>query len=151
MLFAPSLIEPVAKWAIASPEGFRRNGPARQFCVLQEVNAPEEAWEIKRQIIDAFDLHDAEQEPMFRDLCGLITQGGAVHEHTDPDHNGKQHVRFNVLVSKPLRGGMPVLDGQELELAEGEVWRCDASRVFHSCTTVVGVKPRVVLSFGFLL
>jgi hypothetical protein len=44
-----------------------------------------------------------------------------------------------------------VQDGVEMVVEEGDVWRCDASRVRHWCTPVRGPKPRIVLSYGFLI
>lgn len=146
-----ALLQPIAVWAQESYKGFRPNGFGRQYGLLTEVQPPVEAWEIKRQIVEMYNLGNAEQEPMFKDLCGFITAGGAIHPHQDVDDNGKQHVRFNVMVSKPESGGMPVQDCVEMPVEEGDVWRCDASRVKHWCTPVVGTKPRIVLSFGFLI
>jgi len=39
----------------------------------------------------------------------------------------------------------------DAEKSPAEVWRCDASQVRHWCTPVVGQKPRIVLSFGFMI
>lgn len=151
MRINPQLLAPVVAWAKSRRHAFRPNGRGRQFGILQDLKAPPEAWEIKRQIVESFGLRDAAQEPVYKDFCGYITDGRAIQPHQDCDHNGKQHVRYNILVSKPIAGGMPVQGGVELEVGEGDVWRCDASRVQHWCTPVVGVKPRIVLSFGFLI
>jgi hypothetical protein len=147
------LLHFVATWAHESHKAFQPNGKGRQYGILQraDLTPPDAVWKIKHQIIAAHGLQSTEQEPMFKDLCGYITDGGAVHPHSDPDHNGKQHVRFNVMVSKPEAGGVPVQDGVEIAVQEGDVWRCDASRVTHWCTPVVGSKPRIVLSYGFLI
>lgn len=148
-----ALLQPIAVWAHKNHKSFQPNGFGRQFGILQrnDLTPPDEAWKIKQQIVEAYALRDTEQEPKFKDLCGFITTGGAIHPHQDPDHNGKQHIRFNVMVSKPESGGMPVQDGVEMPVEEGDVWRCDASRVRHWCTPVVGSKPRIVLSYGFLI
>lgn len=151
MRIEAALLESIADWAVNSHKAFRANGHARQYGILQELEPPAEVWNIKRQIVEANGLRNAEQEPIFKDLCGFITEGGAIHPHQDPDHNGKQHVRFNIMVSKPESGGMPVQDGVEMPVEEGDFWRCDASRVKHWCTPVVGSKPRIVLSYGFLI
>jgi hypothetical protein len=147
------LLAPVSAWAIERHKAFQPNGRGRQYGVLyrKELEPPPEVWEIRRQIIEGHNLQGCETEPKFQDFCGYITDGGAIHKHQDLDHNGKQHVRFNVMVSKPDSGGIPVQNGVELVVEEGDVWRCDASQVHHWCTPVVGVKPRIVLSYGFLL
>jgi len=148
-----ALLTPVSAWAVESHKAFRPNGPCRRYGVLQrdDLAPPPEAWEIKRRIVEAQALQCADQEPIFKDFCGFITEGGSIHPHTDQDHDGKQHVRFNVMVSKPEAGGLPVQDGVEMAVEVGDVWRCDASRVRHWCTPVQGTKPRIVLSYGFLV
>lgn len=151
MVIDRHLLRTVVGWAALHKDKFRSNGVGRQYGALQEFEPPAEVWEIKRQIVEAHGLHEAEQEPMFQDFCGFITEGGAIHPHQDQDHGGKQHVRFNVMVSKPEAGGTPVQDGVEMPVEEGDVWRCDASRVRHWCTPVQGPKPRIVLSYGFLI
>jgi hypothetical protein len=151
MRISVELLEPVALWAHESRKAFLPNGEGRQYGVLEQFQPPAEVWEIKREIVEAHGLHDAVQEPIYKDFCGFITAGGAIHPHQDNDHGGRQHVRFNVMVSRPEAGGAPVQDGVEMAVEEGDVWRCNASRVRHWCTPVVGPKPRIVLSYGFLL
>jgi hypothetical protein len=148
-----NLLAPVSFWAIKSHKAFAPNGFGRQYGVLyrKELAPPSEVWEIRRQIVEANGLQGCDTEPIFQDFCGFITAGGVIHEHQDFDHNGKQHIRFNVMVSKPEAGGIPLQDGVEIAVEEGDVWRCDASRVRHWCTPVQGKKPRIVLSYGFLV
>jgi hypothetical protein len=146
-------LEPVVAWAVKSHRSFTRNGQGRQYGILyrKDLLPPNEVWEIRRRIIEGHGLQNYPTEPLFQDYCGFITEGGAIHPHQDPDHNGRKHVRFNVMVSKPEAGGIPVQDDTEIAVAEGDVWRCNASRVRHWCTPVRGSKPRIVLSYGFLI
>lgn len=155
MLIESSLLSPVAAWAAANYQTFKRNtiSPGRHFGILQrsDLSPPPEVWEIKRRIVDAFGLADAPIEPIFKDYCSVITEGGAIHRHTDLNQGDKIHTRFNVMVARPDGGGMPVHGDNEIDVAEGEVWRCDAGSVEHGSTPVVGPNPRIVLSYGFLL
>jgi len=148
-----ALLAPVFAWAIEKRKFFQSNGFARQYGILyrKDLNPPPEVWEIRQKIFDENGLHGLDIEPMFQDFCGFITSGGAIHPHQDSDHNGKKHVRFNVMVSKPEQGGVPVQNGLEIAVEEGGVWRCDSSAVQHWCTEVVGSKPRIVLSYGVLI
>jgi hypothetical protein len=141
----------ITKWANDHYKYFRKNGYGRQYGVLKELNPPPEVWKIKQEIVNLHKLHNAKQEPCFKDYCGYITDGGAIHKHKDPNEQNLTHTRFNVLVSKPLSGGEPIQGGTVIEVKEGEVWRCDAGKVEHWCNPVVGEKPRIVLSFGFLI
>lgn len=149
----PKLLAPVFDWATENHKSFRPNGVGRFYGVLyrEDLTPPQAVWAIRSQVVEGYNLQGCETEPVFQDFCGVITDGGAIHPHRDSDHSGKQHVRFNVMVSKPEAGGTPVQDGHEMPVVEGGVWRCDASQVQHWCTPVQGPKPRIVLSFGFLV
>lgn len=102
LLFEQSRLERVRTWAIANKQRFRPNGFGRQFALLQEFpDVPDAIWDIKRDVVAHFGLHDLPQEPLYRDLCGVITEGGAVHPHRDSNQGMLVHTRFNVMVSRP--------------------------------------------------
>jgi hypothetical protein len=138
-------------WANVNKNRFTPNGFGRQFGIFSNIGYPKAALAIRKRIIEQFSLGSAIQEPMFKDYCGYITEGGAIHKHSDPNQGDLIHTRFNVLISKPVSGGIPVQNDKEIVVEEGDVWRCDAGIVKHWCTEVVGGKPRIVCSFGFLL
>ena len=141
----------VKDWAVENHKKFKPNGFGRQYGVLQELDPPKEAWEIRKHVVELYSLGRAKQEPCFKDYCGYITDGGAIHRHKDGNEGELIHTRFNVMVSKPHAGGEPIQDGRIIEVNEGDVWRCDAGLVEHWCNPVIGIKPRIVLSFGFLV
>ncbi|KVN49658.1 hypothetical protein WL35_01670 [Burkholderia ubonensis] len=151
LLFEQSRLERVRTWAIANKQRFRPNGFGRQFALLQEFpDVPDAIWDIKCDVVAHFGLHDLPQEPLYRDLCGVITEGGAVHPHRDSNQGMLVHTRFNVMVSRPDGGGVPMIDGMLVDVPEGGIFRVDAGLRTHSCTPVIGARPRIILSFGFL-
>ena len=150
-MICKNILLPIADWANKNYKLFSQNGFERQYGILQNLNPPSEVWLIKKQIIDRYNLIHAKQEPCFKDYCGYITKGGAIHPHTDKNEGNLIHTRFNVMVSKPFEGGEPIQNGVVIDVEEGDIWRCDAGLVKHWCNQVVGDKPRIVLSFGFLL
>ena len=90
-------------------------------------------------------------EPMFKNLTGNHFQDGAfVHPHTDPAPEGLAHTRCNLMLRKPIKGGNPVLDGEEIEVEEGDLWLCIASMELHSSTPIYGGE-RLIFSFGGLV
>lgn len=75
-----------------------------------------------------------------------------MHPHQDPTQDGRDHIRINLVLSKPEHGGDPTQDGITIPLPEiGYSWRCDAGRFVHACTMVQGLMPRIILSFGCLV
>lgn len=151
MLIEKYLISSVVNWANQNLSKFRPNGFARQYGDIRLLGYSDEIIEIKKQIINNFNLANCYFEPIYGDFCGYIKDGGAVHRHKDNNVNNLIHTRFNVLISKPIEGGIAVIDNKEIFVEEGEVWKCEAGLYEHWTTPVIGIKPRIILSFGFLL
>lgn len=148
------LLRPIIEWANTHYSAFVPNGASRKFWSSVRslpCQPPDEFYEVKSRVLSEAGLTGLPTEPLFGDFLGYIQAGGAIHPHTDPDRDGAKHVRINVMASKPEFGGLPVQDGQVLDIGEGDVWRCDASVVRHWCTPVAGQRPRIVLSFGVLV
>ena len=107
--------------------------------------------EIEYEILSKYRFDNYYRECKFGTILSYSQEGHQVHEHQDPAMMGQDyiHTRFNVLISKPEEGGMPILDGKELKVEELQVWMCFASEYLHSTTKVVGKKDRIMLSFGY--
>lgn len=132
---------------------FTHNRESRQFCILNQVKTEvsDLAKDIRYKTFDAIGINNFLEEPIFGIFLGVNNESGFVHEHTDPTDNGFYHFRLNFLISKPNEGGMPIINGQEFEVFEGESWVNIASEWRHKSTPVVGKKSRVVLSLGGLV
>jgi hypothetical protein len=97
-------------------------------------------------------IPEFKEEPLFGNFLGINSAGGNVHEHMDPgDEFGNHHLRLNIMIQKPHGGGMPVIDGIEYKIEEGQAWINYASDWRHGSTKVVGDRDRVVLSMGALV
>lgn len=119
-------------------------GDGRRFST--QDNAP--YWE---EAFKEFGLKPVEVEPIFKNLTGNHYQDGAfVHPHTDPAPDGFVHTRCNLMLKKPKEGGNPVLDGEELDIEERDLWLCLASMELHSSTPIKGGE-RLIFSFGGLV
>jgi len=98
-----------------------------------------------------FGLKPVSVEPIFKNLNGNHFQDGAfVHPHTDPAPPGLVHTRCNVMLKKPQEGGNPIIDEEELNIREKDLWLCLASLEIHSSTPVKGGE-RIIFSFGGLV
>ena len=86
----------------------------------------------------------------------LIQPGGFIHRHSDayipdcPGHRpGLEHFRCNIVVSLAHPSGRPIIEGETLEVEEGDLWAFFASRLMHETRTVQGSQPRIVFGFGW--
>jgi hypothetical protein len=54
------------------------------------------------------------------------------------------------MLKKPSKGGNPIIDGEEIEVNENDLWLCLASLEKHYTTPIEGGE-RLVFSFGALV
>jgi len=132
---------------INSPYGSRKIG------ILNKIkNAPLDlVKQIKDRVIELEKIENWKEEPYFNDAIGIHNEGGIIHTHTDPNDIGYIHTRYNIILSYPLDGGHSVYGGKINVLKEKMVWKCVAGNVPHGSTPVIGNKPRITLTLGFLI
>lgn len=132
---------------------FKFNGNGRRYYSTIDSNDEINFYlKATRQLcLNTLEVNQFDEEPKFGIFIGVNTETGFVHEHTDPAKDGYVHFRLNFLVSKPYAGGVPVVNGNEIEVEEFESWINCASKWPHKSTPVVGKKPRIVLSLGALI
>ena len=140
-------------WVLKHEPEFQDNRDARRYGVIQQIqNEPFLLVEALRQrIIDVENIKDFKPEPFFQDYVGINSTGGAIHIHTDLNEPPYTHTRYNVILSYPEQGGESIYGDEVNSLQERLVWRCVAGKVRHGSTPVVGSKPRITLSLGFLI
>lgn len=143
----------ICKFAKEKEHLFKFNGHGRRYySTLDSSELINEKLKVTRQLcLKALNVDQFEEEPCFGIFIGVNTESGAVHAHTDPAKPGYVHFRLNFLVSKPESGGIPVVNGELVEVKELESWINCASKWLHKSTPVVGTKPRIVLSLGALI
>jgi hypothetical protein len=127
-------------------------GPNRYFARYDEGGSvPPVFWKIRKRAISAFSVAEYEDEPEFKCFLGCNTEGGFVQPHRDPTLPGRHHVRLNIMLSKPWRGGYPVVDGRTVEVAERDLWCFYPSAMLHYSTPAMGSRKRFVISIGILV
>ena len=121
--------------------------------VLADLQFPYAAvHEIIDQIKKYYKLpEDLPNEPILGSMLSISWPGHACHKHTDPTSSLLHHVRFNVMLSKPEEGGLPVMNQTVYEPEENEIWICEASNDEHYTTEIIDDKMRCMLSVGYLL
>jgi hypothetical protein len=133
--------------SINAPYGSRRIG------VLNEIkDSPLDlVKKIKDRVIGIEQIKDWMEEPYFQDAIGINEEGGSIHIHTDQNPVGYVHTRYNIILSYPFEGGHSIYGDKINVLKEKLVWKCIAGKIPHGSTVVVGNKPRITLTLGFLI
>lgn len=137
-------------------------GPYRKFKRLHKLEeevggVPQLFDDLKEKIIELEGLEDIMiplHNPMYAsDWIGVQWDNAFVEEHVDgngPDDRFYTR-RYNLLVSLPNEGGLPIYGGEILDIKERSLWMCEAGLVKHSSTPNVGSRPRINVSFAFTL
>lgn len=142
----------IVAWARENYKKFKTMGYNRWRCILSDISSyPKAIDEIKERIIFKESLEEYQQEPLFKDALGYMTDGGKLHEHTDPNQGDLIHIRFNVYVQLPYEGGFPIYDGNLYQLKERRYICCRAGIDLHHATKVKGERERIIISYGFLM
>jgi hypothetical protein len=98
-----------------------------------------------------FNLAPVSVEPAFKIFTGVhFLPGAFTHIHKDEAPDGLVHVRCNVMLEQPPSGGMPIVDGEVLDVGVGDLWIVLASKEKHG-STPISAPTRVIKSFGGLV
>lgn len=151
----PSEQEILLSWSLKNQHKFYFNPGSsnRLFAILQNFHdAPMSLVdELKSRIINMENIRDYKPEPRFTDYIGFINEHGAIHPHMDFNKPPYTHTRYNVIISYPDQGGESIYGDEVNSLQELMVWKCVAGKVTHGSMPVIGSKPRITLSLGFLI
>lgn len=143
------------KFINANIDLFEKNdiSPNRKYLTLyKELNPPSLFFNIKKKILNKENiLTNYVNESAYGDYIGYITEGGKIHYHIDPTIFGYDHVRFNLFLSVPKKGGLPIYNGVKIPVNVGDYVRCNSSKEYHECEIVEGNIPRIVISYGIYL
>jgi hypothetical protein len=124
--------------------GFIENGCGRKYS--KQCSHP--LWE---KAFTFFDLVPQYVEPAFGIFTGVhYLNGAATSKHRDGTLPGYAHVRCNVMLKKPPIGGNPIIDGVEINVAQGDIWLILANLEEHGSTPVFNGE-RIIFSFGGLV
>jgi len=144
----------IVNWVKANYKYFIDNGENKYFQKLKYFkNLPSCVWDIKKRIFDREQLHDYEEEPLFKDSIGIMFEGSELHLHKDPNpiNSDLIHTRYNVYVQLPEKGGYPIYNNIHKRLKERTYICCRSGLDNHCCAKVEGKKERIIISFGVLL
>lgn len=141
-------------WTYQNESKFESNpvGPNRKFYSFNnDLNIPSLLFEIKDRIIQKENIKIWTNEPMYGDYIGWISENGFIHEHKDLNVGSLSHIRYNLFLSVPKKGGEPIYNSKKINYYERMYFKCNSGNEMHSCEKVIGKKPRIVISYGFLI
>lgn len=145
----------IFKFIDANKDLFEENGisPNRKYLLLsKELNPPSLFFDIKKRILNKENIvNNYIDDSSYGDYIGFIIDGGKIHHHIDPTIPGYDHVRFNLFLSVPKKGGFPIYNEITIPVKVGDYVRCNSSKEFHECEMVEGDIPRIVISYGIYL
>ena len=145
----------ILKFIDINKDLFKENGvsPNRKLLTLpKESNTPSLFFDIKKRILHKENItNNYIDDSTYGDYIGYITNGGKIHYHNDPTITGYDHIRFNLFLSIPEKGGFPIYNGVTIPVTLGDYVRCNSSKEYHECEIVEGDVPRIVISYGIYL
>lgn len=141
--------EKLIEWAHSCFDELKVNGGGRYFNLFSKLKfVPPLVYEIKKRVEHIIE-RDYVYDPIFEDFLSFNLHNAAIHPHADPNLDGYTHTRYNLILSLPEQGGLPIYNESLVNVAEKMLWRCEAGKYTHESTPVRGSKPRINLSFGF--
>ena len=107
--------------------------------------------DIKNRIVIEENLNkdDIESQVELEDFIYIMPPGTSLHRHIDVNQIGMYHIRFNLLLQRAEKGGIPIYAGRKKEIEEKSYILCRSGIDLHGSNLVEGNKPRIVISYGF--
>jgi hypothetical protein len=141
-------------WIFKNEHRFLPNemGKHRKYFILNEAeNFPNLFLEIKQRILNKENITEWIPDPFFGDRIMYNETNGYIHEHIDPTLESKNHLRFNLFLSKPFHGGDPIYNGELIPFEERCYLKYLVNEYYHASLPVIGKKPRISISYGILI
>tara|TARA_R100001224_G_C3927487_1_gene117496 strand:+ start:138 stop:545 length:408 start_codon:yes stop_codon:yes gene_type:complete len=111
-------------------------------------NSNKELWQ---KSFAAFNLFPTQKEPELGDvLMNHYQDDACTHIHKDPAPKGYVHIRANVMIKKPNKGGDIIIDNETIKVEENDLWLVLASLENHGSTPIQSGE-RLIYSFGAII
>ena len=108
--------------------------------------------DIRNRIVEIEGLKNFKDLPISKNFFAEYGKDSECILHTDRFHDTDfNHVRYNLMLSKPDRGGLTIHGNDFLDIDERVLWKCFAGDLEHGSDLVMGDKPRSIISMGFLI
>jgi hypothetical protein len=107
--------------------------------------------EIRERIVNLENLNDSKESNELGHFLYYMESGTRLHRHKDPNDEGTYHIRFNVLIQAPEKGGVPIYAGKKMKQKERHYIICRSGLDYHESTLIEGNKPKMLISYGFAI
>jgi len=146
----------VKEWALRNESLLIPNptGPFRARELFEKIPEKLELLDIiKERIIELEGLEQNYFQPFRGDFISIQRNGAKVPQHVDhnPEDQTLYSRRYNVFISLPEKGGLPIYDNEVINVTEKSLLRVDSGLIPHSTTIIEGDEPRIILSYGFAI
>jgi len=137
-------------WAFSCRTYLTPNGLGRFFNQVENLDYNKNVEIVSDRVLESYGLANKErQSGILGTVLSFNEEGGAIHSHNDIV-DGYSHLRFNLFLSVPEKGGVPIYNHKKLYIEERILIPYEADKYLHSSTPVKGSNPRIVLGFGWL-
>jgi hypothetical protein len=116
-----------------------------------DLSIPPIIFEIKKRIEKTEGLKNFDHDSHFGDFLSFVFKDGFIHKHKDPNYDEKKlfHLRFNVFIYIPKKGGTTYYCGNVVDTIEGSYVLCRSGIDYHWTDVNEDDNPRIALSFGY--
>jgi len=119
------------------------NGYGRRFFPFVQIDK-----EYVSNVFSKFGIFEFYDEPKFGHFIGNhFLENAYTEPHTDMKGDGYSHVRCNIPLVLPEKGGNPTVNGVEFDIDEDHMWIIFASEEIHGSTPISNGE-RVIMSLG---
>lgn len=133
----------------------RGNRKTTRYSTSENFSYPNEALEIRKKIINKFNLYENEKHalyPPFKNgiLASFAENNDTCYLHKDPIWiKNYETLHCNIITQAPEEGGELVINEEKYTMKENELFCYRVSKNNHEVLKIKSKKPRLMWIFGF--
>ena len=129
------------------------NGTKKMFILEDIPDYPKDiVYDLRKEIIELENFVNYKEPTISKNFFAEYGRDSECNVHSDPTREDDYvHIRYNIMLSKPDRGGQTIYGDDFLDIDERVLWKCNSEYYQHGSDTVLSHKPRSIISMGFLI
>ena len=131
------------------------NRKTTRYSTDENFSYPEEALNVRKKIIDTFNLNKNEMDniyPPFKNgiVASFAEDNDTCYEHIDPVWvENYETLHCNIITQAPDQGGELIINKNKYIMKENELFCYQVSKNNHEVLKIKSKKPRLMWVFGF--